>query len=258
MSELNNEKLLQAIADMRAESTPQKQDAVAEELVMNAKFLIPSKTSKLSKEEAAQIHHPDHNTKVQFTMILNTNKNIFFPAFTSLDELHKWNPEYNGETITLGFDDYALMLSKEEKISGFVVDPMSANLIVDRRMAENFKLKKEVRLHGSAQRVIKNGTKIKLATPKEMPTDMLDAIKAYLETDETVNKAYFRVMIRNDTDSSYLVVVDLTKDADKDATFDGIAAAAKPFLQAVFIDMIATDAELGKNVSEHTEPFYEK
>jgi len=91
-----------------------------------------------------------------------------------------------------------------------------------------------------------------------MPTDMLDAIKAYLETDETVNKAYFRVMIRNDTDSSYLVVVDLTKDADKDATFDGIAAAAKPFLQAVFIDMIATDAELGKNVSEHTEPFYEK
>ena len=94
-------------------------------------------------------------------------------------------------------------------------------------MAEKFQTQKEVRLHGSAQRVIKNGTKIKLIPQKKF-TDMLDAIKLYLETDETVNKAYFRVMIRNDTDSSYLVVVDLTKDADKDATFDGIVAV-KPF-----------------------------
>lgn len=256
MAELNNTKLLEAISVMKESKTPESQQAVLEEIVMNAQFMIPAEVSKISEEEAKTLPNPQHNTRIKFAMITNDKRQTFFPAFTSIDELHKWNKEYKGHTINLSFDDYALMISKEERIGGMVVDPFSSNLVIDRRMAEDLKIRKEVRLKGSAERVLKSGTKVKLGVPKEYPNELIDAIKEYMKTKEEINAAYFRLMLKEDGAASYLIAVDF--DGDKDELFSGIADAARPHLGNMFIDLISVEVGLGKSVSENTEPFYTK
>lgn len=77
MAELNNTKLLEAISVMKESKTPESQQAVLEEIVMNAQFMIPAEVSKISEEEAKTLPNPQHNTRIKFAMITNDKRQTF-------------------------------------------------------------------------------------------------------------------------------------------------------------------------------------
>jgi len=256
MAEINNSVLLDLISKMRENTNEQTQEAVLEEIVTNAKFIIPAEVTEINPEEAKTLKNPNHNTRIKFSMIKNDKDQAFFPAFTSMDELYKWQKDYKGETISLGFDEYAAMLSKSNDFAGMVIDPFTHNLIIDNRMAEELAIQKSIYKNGSAKRTLKEGEKIRIVTPEETPTEMLEAIKAHLANEPSVEKAYFRMMIRENNAQSYLLAVDFNGNMDE--LFPAIADAANPHLGNMFIDIVPADSGLGKNVADSTPPFYTK
>ena len=257
MAEVNTERLIELIAEMREKQTPESQEAVLEEIVMNARFLIPAEVHMFSEEEKKNNENPEHNARVRFGMLTNDKKETYFPAFTTMDELHKWNPSYEGETMALSFDDYSAMLSKSSELKGMVIDPFNSNLIIDSRMAEDLSLTKSMKLNGSAKRAMRNGEKLQFTLPEVMPDAMINAISEHLKGIDIVNKAYFRLMIRENNAQSYLVAVDFEGE-DYEPLFKGIAEAARPHLGNMFIDLVDVTNPLGQKVVECTEPFYVK
>ena len=257
MAEVNTAHLIELIAEMRKKQTPEAQEAVLEEIVMNARFLIPAEIHMFSEEEQKNLENPEHNARVRFCMMTNDKKETYFPAFTTMDELHKWSPSYDGETMALSFDEYAAMLSKSNDLKGMVIDPFSENLVIDSRMAEDLALTKSMKLNGSAKRVMRNGENIRFTLPEVMPSNMLNAISEHIRGIDIVNKAYFRLMIRENNAQSYLVAVDFEGE-DYEPLFKGIAEVARPHLGNMFIDLVDVKNPLGQKVVECTEPFYVK
>lgn len=256
MAEINNKVLLDLIAEMEKNATVDAQEAVLNEIVTNAKFLIPAVVTEIPPEEAKNLKNPEHNTRIKFSMITNDKNENYFPAFTSMEELYKWQEDYNGNTLTLGFDQYAQMLAKSNDFAGMVIDPFTHSLIIDNRMAEELSIQKSLYTKGSAKRILKDGEKIRISHPEVTPTEMIEAMKAHLVNEPCVEKAYLRMMTKENNAESYLLAVDFKGDMEK--VFPEIAAAARPYLSGKFMDIVPADTGLGKSVADSTEPFYTK
>ena len=106
------------------------------------------------------------------------------------------------------------------------------------------------------------GTQIQIGTLKEEPTELLEALRPYLATKEEINKAYLRVMKREDKPNpNFLLVVDTDVSVGEAAIkelFDGIAQAAKPHLRNVELAIVPTANKFGEAALRDAVPFYEK
>ena len=69
MAEINNKVLLDLIAEMEKNATVDAQEAVLNEIVTNAKFLIPAVVTEIPPEEAKNLKNPEHNTRIKFSKV---------------------------------------------------------------------------------------------------------------------------------------------------------------------------------------------
>ena len=76
-------------------------------------------------------------TAIQFQLLTSQAGQLFFPAFTSWEELRKLCGPKNQQTLLLSFDDYAAMILRDHRAAGFVLDPFGCCLSFDRAMTEH-------------------------------------------------------------------------------------------------------------------------
>ena len=82
------------------------------------------------------------------------------------------------------------------------------------------------------------------------------ALINHLSTEPQVNAAYLR-MIEKDEKKGYFIVVDFLGDMDK--TFEGIADAAKPFIDdEEALTIMPITMEFARQAVKEIEPFYKK
>lgn len=268
---VRNPALTAAIAKMKAENTPQSRNAVINEM-MNSVFLAPAiidfgkNPPKPDEQGKVKI---EKDTKISFTLINTQDGKTFFMAFTDWDELRKWNKNPGQQTLMLRFDDYASLLAKNEKASGFVINPYTENLRFPPEMVADLKKQKDVfakqrvaaaqaKMKEKARHKIDPGSKVVLVEPTVYPDEMLDPICEYLHTRPDVQAAYMQVMIVNDTDKSYLMVLDCPQD---DAVFAAVAKAAHPYMAAnktMNMDITIAATPLGQQAVNGSDPFYTK
>jgi|GEM_PF-4223025 len=246
---LDNKVLIDAIEAMKKNPTDDTRNAVIEEIVMNAKFYMPAKITALDNDAESG----ENRAEIQVQLITANSSQIFFPAFTGDEELRKWNDDYNGQTLSVSFDDIAIMLSRDKNIAGFVIDPFGVNLPIDRTSAESFRLQKEVRMNGMARRVISEDSDIDFKTPEEMPEDLLKVIKEYLSDKESVNAAYYLEM-EHEGLASHLVVIDV--DGNESPIFTPLLDIVRPYLGVRLFDLVRADSGLGRRAVAISAPFY--
>lgn len=255
---ITNPELLQAIEDMKLSSSSENLDKVLNE-VMRARFLSPVMITPAPQPgENGEIVLKEKTT-ISFHMIEDKISNSYFLAFTDWDELRKWNSTENMQTIVSTFDDYAAMvLGENGRGEGFVINPFGSNMPFTRSMIESLKEQKdELKAEGVTEHVIEKETKVRLGLPSVYPKAMVDAVTGYLGKQKSVEKAYLLLMIKEDTnESSYLLIVDLK--GEKKEIFEGIAKAAKPYLNDMYLDLIPYDSDFGVNAAQKTKPFYKK
>ena len=221
-----------------------------------ARFLVPAniQTEQQAQADASGNIQLVDQPKISFVLFNNAEGQKYFPLFTDIGELRKWQESNNHQLAALSYRDLCEFMKRnpENNIAGAVVNPFGQNIMIP-----------EESLHKILNtEAIAPGTQIQIGTLKEEPTELLEALKPYLAAKPEIKKAYLRVMKREDKPNpNFLLVVDTDVSGGDTAIkelFDGIAAAAKPHLRNVELAIVPTANKFGEAALRDAVPFYEK
>lgn len=237
--------------------TEEIMNLVYEELAMNARLL----SAMLLTHEPVQNENGtatfEQDTKMQLPLLTAPDGSKYYPAFTDWQELNKWHEILEPRTLLLTLEDYVALVLRSKDTKGIVINPFGENMMVDRPLLEHLKQKKEILVQGKTTLSIDKNEKISLAEAAEFPTEMVKKIVEELKEEACVEKAWLRLMKRKE-EISYLFVADIALPGNREAVFDRVANAARPFLAGMHMNMITCQQEFGKNAIEGVEPFYQK
>lgn len=113
-TKITNVLLVEAIRQMKANENPETRNAVIDETVMRAKFLMPVTILDGS---------------MQFNMVTNSDKQNYFVAYTDWEEMKPSKIGPDQKAMIMTFDDYAMLEKKNIQTAGFVINPFTTNLI---------------------------------------------------------------------------------------------------------------------------------
>lgn len=146
--QVENPRLIGAIEVMKnAPTVEHKQDFIGE--MLKAEFMTPViVTPDPVQSEDGRWQVPE-SPQFQFPTVVNkAGDKQFFLAFTDKEEMDKWEPTRGMHTYACTYEDFFIMLLKRNEtpsnvpVSGFVINPMGCNLIVDKDMMINLFVRK--------------------------------------------------------------------------------------------------------------------
>lgn len=141
---VSNPMLVGAIELTKAERTPEHQKLVTEE-IFKAVFLSPARVTPAPETDGMKVAP---HMQVLFPKLEAPGGLRFYMAFTDAQELHKWPPAKDWQSVTMTFEDYAKMMFREDArdiehpVVGVVINPFSSNIIIYKdKMAQYISLK---------------------------------------------------------------------------------------------------------------------
>jgi phosphotransferase system IIB component len=254
---VDNSQLEKAIELMQADNCKENVDAMVH-AAMKTKFITLAKVH--APENVAKNHGGktvmQQQSQVQFQLIQNADKEQYFPAFTSLDELNRWkghNPD--AKPIIMTFQDFAQVLANPQGPLGFVINPFGKSVAFPRQMAINLFQQHQAKTTGLHQRQFNPEEKLHFGEPEEYPIDMMAAIIGVLQERDDVNAAYLRLFKPESAEQPcYLVIVDFTGDMNE--IFSVIGKAAAPHLDGMQLSMMPYSLEIAQKAIAGVEPFF--
>ena len=181
-STLSNPQLVGAIAAFRKKSTQETElpmiDALFRSQVIAPVQLINAEQD-LNMEDGEK-----HQTQIKFVMVQNNDKK-FFPAFTDMEELNRWQnpPEYR--TMIIPFLQYAAMFQQNGDAEGIVVNPFREGEFVAMPKANVIDLAKRF-VHYQRQQ---QQNRVQLFDLKDKPIDLMKELSAHFEEVPEVHAA---------------------------------------------------------------------
>lgn len=247
--------LVKAMETMKQERTQQSEYAFINAMKA-ARFLVPANISTVQQAQANENGTVElkEQPQVRFLLFSNAEGKKYFPIFTDATELQKWEKHNAQQVAAVSFRDLCQILEKNPggEAVGAVINPFSHNVLVPTSTLEQIQ----------RSEAIAPGTKIQVGTLKEEPTPLLDGLRPYLESNPVINKAYLRVMKREDKENpNFLLVIDVPTDLSEPeikSLFDGIAEAAKPNMRGVELAIVPAHNQFGAAALKDAEPFYVK
>lgn len=262
-----NPELKKSIAALKEENSPQKLNAVINELVKSP-LLAPAMFDMQGKPAPkpgpdGRIQLPK-NTKVSLVMINSPEGKHYYLAFSDWEAAQEWQKQAGkGRPImALRFDDFANMLQKNPDAAGLVLNPGANSLRLEAPLIASVKKQKDAIakvLQERAAAQIHPGDKVTIVEPTVLPDELLDPVCEVLAQAPGVGSAYLQIMIVNDTNKSYLLVLDGPKDEKLFAT---VAQAARPYIASrekkIGLNITTSVTPLGQQGMRGSEPFYRK
>lgn len=243
--EVNNEKLIELINKMKEEKTAQSQNEVISQ-VLRSKFLCPVILEQTPVDGKVQI---TRDTKIQFSIIKTQDGKTFLIAFTGDEEVQKWQQQKVQQSIIYTFEDYAMVVTHNDNLDGFIIDPKGANLVFTQEMIE------EIKSNLTRENVVAKDTEIQLKAVDEIAEDFKMKLTDTLRNYADITGAMLLNMKQGE-EISYLLIVD---SAEEDKTiYNNIAGALIPFLNGLPLNITHASTEIGKAVQDKFEPIYTK
>ena len=244
--DISNEELKGKMQAYHFKETQELQDEVCEMIANKATFLsVVEPSGNIDSDEP----------KFDFPVLTTSGHGyVYYPVFTDIEELRKWNNDENAEILVLTFDHYADLVEQNAKATGIVVNPYGENFPLDREMIDYLKTKKAFFGKLAIEQMFQQDEEspIKVSAPDPYPTALADALKDCMK-DLPIRKAWLRWM-DNEGDTSYLLVLDT--DADLDSLYQVSSAAVPHLADGLYLDMLALDDDFSKNAVKDVEPFY--
>ena len=262
-----NPELKKSIAALKEENSPQKLNAVINELVKSP-LLAPAMFDMQGKPAPkpgpdGRIQLPK-NTKVSLVMINSPEGKHYYLAFSDWEAAQEWQKQAGkGRPImALRFDDFANMLQKNPDAAGLVLNPGANSLRLEAPLIASVKKQKDAIakvLQERAAAQIRPGDKVTIVEPTVLPDELLDPVCEVLAQAPGVGSAYLQIMIVNDNNKSYLLVLDGPKD---EKLFAAVAQAARPYIASrekkIGLNITTSVTPLGQQGMRGSEPFYRK
>ena len=264
---LENDALVAAMNALRENETPETQGAFINAAV-KARYFAPvdvmdgdgNALTGSGKMEVPQ------GAKFNFKLIINSKGEKFFPLFTDIAEFQKWSGDAQIKTLVVVFPQMASLVNKRaDAVKGFVLNPMSQNLIFPKELLDNMlKHAQEQVAKAQAAQTTQNSEAPQqqvtyyFGKTVNIPDSVVASLKKTIAKNPEVNSAYL-IMMKQGTQEHYMFVLDIEADAEKSKKIaDTICSTAKLFLTKFPIVACPLNSEIGANAPKVDEPFYTK
>ncbi|MEG0314854.1 MAG: enhanced serine sensitivity protein SseB [Erysipelotrichaceae bacterium] len=244
---IENLVLLELLDKLKAQFNADTEHEFFKEL-LSTKFLSPITQDSLHGCKSGESTLKEGAT-IKFIHLNDEKGNSYLPVFTDWNELKKWNETEGIKTLILSFEDYKTMiLENNSMFTGFVLNPFGHNIMFDKNLIqqaeENVSEKKE-------------RESVMIGVPEKYPHKMIEALKDFLPSIDSVKSAYLLLMVRREKDTSYLLVVET--DGNLNDVFGKIAKVVTKYLsKEELIDFVPLSQPFGKSAVEGQEAFYKK
>lgn len=237
--------------------TEEMLNLVYEEFAMNARFIsvillseepVPNQDGTTTFKEGATMQIP---------VLTAPDGSMFYPAFTDKEEMAKWQDMKDPKTVLLSLHDYVELVMKNENTSGIVVNPFSENMMVDKKILEYLRKKKELLVTGMTKETISDKTSMTLSDFTEFPVELAKAVEKVMKEESCVEQAWLRLM-KKEGEISYLLVVDVSLPGNLEMIYGRIAEAARPHLHGMLVNIISYKSDFGRKATEGVPSFYQK
>jgi len=117
---------------------------LAGEIVLKGKFLAYCNLSAApERREDGKLAFPKGTKLTYFTLTTKSGQQVF-PVFTDKEEIAKWKDAADREKVTMlvTFDDFVPILKSNNSIAGIVINPMSDNFPLSRKIVADWMTKK--------------------------------------------------------------------------------------------------------------------
>ena len=262
LPELKNDELVATMNAVKANETKETQSAFVTAAI-KAKYFTPVDiidATGAPLEGSGKIEIPK-DAKFNFKLLKNQKGEQFFPLFTDINEYQKWNKSDKIKAIVVTFPQMADLVSKQPNTSGFVINPMSQNMIFTRELLDNL-------LKAIGQNMTKTNTNappegkqqitFQLGKPANIPDSVIASFNKTLAKNPEVKKVYL-LMIKQNEKEHYLFVLDIDAEPEKCTKIaESLCATARLFLSKFPVVAAPYNSPYGQNADKVTEPFYVK
>lgn len=253
VNEFKNTRMKEAMIKLKEEQTPETINTMLAAL-MTTRFLAPATWDKdpVLNEKGQMIFEP--NTKFQLMIIETKNDGCFFPMFTDMEELKKWDSDPNVRSLVLTFDQFMpfIELAKND-IQGIVFDPLGANLPITNDML--FKLNEQQKI-SLQENEIKKGDKIFMRDPSENIDDLKAVLIEYAKENPNILSLYIKERVDKEKPSHWFMIVEAVHEDIN--IFKQIGQACRSVNHGKEIEFMFSSTSLSKNVMSNTKPIYVK
>lgn len=266
--DLGNEELVKAMEALKENENKETQTALIEK-VLSAKFFAPVDVLDANGDVITgngRIAIPK-DAKFNFKLIQNAKGDQYFTVFTDINEFRKWSRSPKVNTIVVVFPQIAqLAVTKADQIKGFVINPLSQNIIFSQDAIKNLldamktvAEKEKARREAAGVDTAPDGSprvKLMFGKPKSVPDAVLGAFRKKLAKTPEVKEAYFCMMKQGDQEF-YLFTLDIDADSETSRDIgDSLCDAAKMFLTKYPIMAAPVKSPFGEGAKKIGEPFY--
>lgn len=246
---VTNPILIDAIKAIKNEITSKTQDEYFK-AIREAKFLSPVTINPLPQSSIDGKTTLTQDTKISFFSFKDENNHEYYPVYTDWVALKQWRDIPDEQTVITTYKDISSIVLSNPQSMGFVINPYSDNIPVRRDIIEH------IDAVPHSQWTVEKETKVHIGTPSNDPVVLKSTISKHLKKQRNVKRAYL-VLMENDKELSFLIVVDFI--GDQDSTFNGIASVSVPQLKnGELIDMVSAESDIGKQVIHNFKPFYKR
>ena len=260
--DLKNEALVEAMKAVNKAENRETQSKLIEEAIKSSYFapvdIIGEDGNVLQGDGRMKI---PEKSKITFKLIKNNKGESYFAIFTDINEFQKWNKSERVNTIVVVFPQIAQLVFKTTDVAGFVINPMTENIIFNRDalksilevMEKKMKEMKEAEEQKNAKKV-----ELKFGKPINVPDSVMESLKKTLAKYSEIKSAHFCMMLAEEKEH-YLFTLDI--DADNETCkkiANSFSATAKLFLSKFPIITAPLNSPYGQGAQQVCEPFYTK
>ena len=259
--DLKNETLVEAMRAVNKEENQQTQSVLIGEAIKASYFapvdIIGEDGNVLQGDGKMKI---PENSKVTFKLIKNSKDESYFALFTDINEFQKWNKSERVNTIVVVFPQIAQLIFKTTDVAGFVINPMTENIIFNRDALKNILEVMEMKMKEmqEAEEAKAKKIELKFGKPNNVPDSVIDSIKKSMKKYPEIKEAYFCMMLAEGKEH-YVFAIDIDAEPEKCKKIaDSIASTARLFLSKFQILAVPVNSPYGEGAKKVTEPFYVK
>lgn len=253
VNEFKNEKLQETLIVFNREKT----DSAFRNLLdafISTNFLIPAQWDKdpSRNEKGVLVFEP--NTQFQLSLIQNDKGDSFFPIFSSMDQLKKWDQDSEIHSLVMTYNQYMPFVKMAlNQIHGIVIDPFGANVLLDCNLLVELDKNRGSQV---SENPIHKGDSLKLRDPISSVTELQRAICEFGDSHPDILSIYLKERIVKDQPSHWFLVVDMIND-DKQ-TIQDFGNFCTPVSYGKGFEFMFGSMELAKKIMADTIPTYVK
>lgn len=251
MAEFENVQLSEALKNLK-KNRNQQTISFAITALLSGRFLAPATWDIAPKLNAQGDPIFDPKTKFQLAVVQNAKKEMFFPVFTSMEQVRKWDPKRERQCLILSIAQMANFLnSANGEIAGIIFDPI--DLTMPFRTGFILELQKHNGALMKANRIEK-GMEIKVRNPQENVEDLTITMAEFAKDNPEITQIYLKERVYSDRPSHWFVIVKMHP--ERPECFQRMGQACKEVNHGKEIEFMFASSDLAKQMIENNKPFY--